>query len=198
MKLYILCFLFIFTGCMTKSPPRKIIKSRPSIIVTKKLGGNFTLKTVLNNEILDWQLFSSNGKIRILYFGFTYCPDICPTSLTKLANVLSKYSKDDQEKIRPVFISVDYKRDDAKKVKEYVEYFSPRNVGLAGSEEQIKKITNQYGIYFKMIEQKDSAIKYTIDHTSRYILIARDGSFYNSYSQLDQIFTKDLSTLLKN
>ncbi|MBT7609296.1 MAG: SCO family protein [Bacteriovoracaceae bacterium] len=190
--------LLLLLSCTPEAPDKRMIKARRSTLVTKQLGGDFILTRYLNNKTKKWSLSSSNGKIRIVYFGFTHCPDVCPTALTKLANKLKKLSSSEIVKVQPIFISVDYKRDTAKKVKEYVEYFSKSNIGLTGTEAEIKKITNQYGIYFKLIQQKDSVMGYTIDHTSRYIIINRNGLFYNSYSELDEIFFNDLKKLIGN
>jgi cytochrome oxidase Cu insertion factor (SCO1/SenC/PrrC family) len=193
--IYIITLLML-VNCTPQAPSKRKVVSRPSSIVSKELGGNFTLSGFIDNKIQDWSLFSSNGKIRILYFGFTHCPDVCPTALSKLANKLKIFSKDKLSKIQPIFISVDHKRDDAQKVQKYVEYFSESNIGLTGTQASIDKVTNQYGIYYKLVPQKDSEMEYTVDHSSRYIIINKDGKFYNSYSDLDEIFLKDLKILV--
>ena len=168
-----------------------------SFIELKKMGGDFTLQTFKDKKEVPWSLNESNGKIRILYFGFTFCPDVCPTSLTKLIRLLKNFKEEEKNQILPVFISVDYKRDNAQRVDRYTKYYSSSIRGLAGKKESIEAVTKQYGVYFKMTKQNKSALRYTIDHTSRYFLVDRQGNFINSYSTGDQEFVKALRKQLE-
>ncbi|MCO4795129.1 MAG: SCO family protein [Bacteriovoracaceae bacterium] len=183
--------LFISVSCTEEKKP----KSRPSTLKVKKFGGEFTLQGSQG----DWSLSSTSGKLRVMYFGFTTCPDICPLALTKLNNVLKKLSPEKRAKIQPVFISVDYKRDTPAKVQEYVDFFGKGYVGLTGNKESIEKVVSQYGAYFEFVELKDSALKYTVDHTSRYYLIDQKGNFHKSYTEISKEpnFIVDVETLLK-
>lgn len=190
MKIFILITLFLFSSCQKEETP----KSRPSSLIQKNLGGDFTL----SHKSGEWKLSSTNGKVRVLYFGFTTCPDICPMSLNKLSKVLKILSKEKQAKIQPVFISVDYKRDTPASVDEYVDFFGKGYIGLTGTKEQIEKVTKDYGVFFEFTPLKDSALKYTVDHTSRFYVIDQAGKFIKSYSNIkdEPDFIVDLNRLL--
>jgi protein SCO1/2 len=158
------------------------------------LGGGFELQHVDGVKTLE----SFKGKATLLYFGFTTCPDICPLALNKLSKVLDKLSYEQRSKINKVFISVDYKRDDASKVNEYVKFFAEDYIGLSGSESQIKSMTKKYAVHFEFVPLKNSALGYTVDHTSRYFLLNKDGKIVNSYSDItnDDKFIKQLKASL--
>lgn len=180
-----------------KKEPAGEMEMDSSFIELKKMGGDFTLQTMKDKKEVPWSLSESNGKIRILYFGFTFCPDVCPTSLTKLIRLFKNFSEEERNQILPVFISVDYKRDNAQRVDRYTKYYSSSIVGLAGTKEKIEAVAKQFGVYFKMTKQDESALRYTIDHTSRYFLVDKNGDFLNSYSTSDQEFVKALRKLLE-
>jgi protein SCO1/2 len=158
------------------------------------LGGDFTLK----HKSGSFTLKNLKGKPSVLYFGFTSCPDICPLSLNKLNKVLDKIDPKIHSQINKVFISVDYKRDDAAKVDEYGKYFSDDFISLAGSKEQIEEVTKNYAVHFEFVELKDSAMKYTVDHTSRFYLLDSEGKIVNSYSDItnDHAFTNQIKALV--
>lgn len=190
-RTYLIIFglLIVILSC---TPEKKPV-SRPSSIPVREFGGNFSLKS----KDGDWKLFSTNGKVRVIYFGFTFCPDICPMALGKLSKTLKQLSPKKRDQVLPVFISVDYKRDNAETVGEYVEYFAPDFVGLAGSKEQIDKVTKQYGAFYKFVKLENSALEYTVDHMSRFFLIKKSGEFYKSYTNIetDSEFMNDLKEL---
>ena len=122
--------LFLMSSCFQD-------KKIDSPYEKSSLGGNFVLE---NKEGSQWELSSTDGKLRILYFGFTYCPDICPTALQDLSHQLNKLNSRERKEITPIFISVDYKRDTPKSVSEYAHYFGKDFVGLTGSEKEIKNV----------------------------------------------------------
>ena len=197
MKFFVFLYcLFNFLGCV-KEPNFTPPVSRPSSIKFKKMGGDFKLRVYKNKKERYWALSESKGKVRILYFGFTFCPDICPVSLTKLTKLLKNFSEENQLLIQPVFISVDYQRDNAQKVDRYSKYYSSKMIGLSGSKEEIEKVAKQYGAYFKISKQADSALKFTVDHTSRYFLVDKKGELFNSYSTTDASFVSDLKKLIR-
>ncbi len=157
-------------------------------------GGDFSLASQKGK----WKLSDSNGKVRILYFGFTHCPDICPLSLSKLKRELKQLNEKERAQIVPVFISVDYKRDTPDTVQKYAEFFSDDFVGLTGKEDEIKKVTKQYGVFFALTPLKDSEMGYTVDHTSRFFLINKKGEYANSFSKVqgNEDFIKELRKLI--
>ncbi|MCR9203947.1 MAG: SCO family protein [Halobacteriovoraceae bacterium] len=159
------------------------------------LGGDFTLQ----HKSGKFSLKNLQGKPSILYFGFTSCPDVCPLSLNKLNKVLDEINPKVHSSVNKVFISVDYKRDNSEKVDEYGKYFSEDFISLAGNKEQIEDITKKYAVHFEFVPLKDSALEYTVDHTSRFFLLDSEGKIVNSYSDItnDPAFKKQLKSMVK-
>lgn len=158
------------------------------------LGGDFTLQSKTG----PFTLANLKGKPSILYFGFTSCPDICPLSLSRLTRALDKIDPKIHDKINKVFISVDYKRDTPQQVSTYAAHFG-NFIGLTGTKEEIEDITKKYAVHFQFVELKNSAMKYTVDHTSRFYLLNKDGVLINSFSDVinDPKFKDQLLELTK-
>ena len=108
------------------------------------------------------------GKITAVFFGFMYCPDACPTHLTKMAEV-RKAMGSDGDKLQLVFITLDPERDTPEKLKQYLTSFDPTIVGLRGSPDQIQAVAKDFRVFYKKVDTKDPAkdpMAYTIDHTT--------------------------------
>ena len=134
------------------------------------IGGEFRLISHLG-EVMDNNSFK--GKPRLVYFGFTYCPDICPMGLASIQAALEEMRGD-----APVamFISVDPERDTQEHLATYMENF-PNVIGLTGTPEQVKAAAKTYRIYYKKIENKESPQDYTMDHTSLIYLMDGAGKY---------------------
>lgn len=115
-------------------------------------------------------------RIRVIYFGFTRCPDVCPTSLAMLSAALKQLPPTELNKIRPMFITLDPERDSGDDAQKYAHYFHPSIEGFSGSLDTISTLAHRYGVVFQKTELKDSALKYTIDHSSYFYFVAPDGS----------------------
>lgn len=133
------------------------------------LGGDFTLRTLQNKEV---SLSSFRGKAVLLYFGFTYCPDMCPTELLQFKQLLAMLPAEKRARVQPIFISVDPKRDTADVLDPYVAFFDKRILALTGSEEELHKVAGQYGAHFRYVPTGSS---YTVDHTVNTFLIDTQG-----------------------
>jgi protein SCO1/2 len=120
------------------------------------------------------------GHYSLVYFGFTHCPDICPTSLLTIANSLNAMGVKGEDVV-PVFISVDPERDTTDKLKLYVASFHPRMVGLTGSPAQVKKAADAYKVYFSKVETPDSALEYQIDHSGFIYLMDTHGEYITHF-----------------
>ncbi len=116
------------------------------------------------------------GKLMLVYFGFTYCPDICPTDLQAIGLALDKLGKDG-ESVQPLFITVDPERDTTEHLAQYVPMFHPRLIGLTGSAEAIRKAADAYKVYYAKIALGKTADDYTVDHTAFIYLMDRDGNY---------------------
>lgn len=143
-----------------------------------KIGGEFTLTDQNGNEFSSQKL---KGKMSLVYFGFTYCPDICPTSLQKLSNVLTTLDKY-QIDVLPIFITIDPKRDTPKLLREYLGHFHPKFIGLTGDEETIKKVAELYKVFYAKVEVKDQEEnKYMLDHSSFVYLMDKEGKYMKHF-----------------
>lgn len=132
-------------------------------------GGDFTLHTPRGQPV---SLTSLQGKVVLLYFGFTYCPEMCPTELLQFQNLLTRLSPEKRRLVQPVFISVDPKRDTAEVLEPYVGHFGKEILALTGSEAELRQVANQYGAQFRYVPTGDS---YTVDHTVNTFLIDTRG-----------------------
>jgi len=144
------------------------------------VGGPFTLVNQNGETVTDKDFL---GRYMMIYFGYTYCPDVCPTALSDIASVLDMLGEEKAAKITPVFISVDPGRDTPEHLAEYVSFFHPRTIGLTGSEEQIKNVAREYRVYFRINEPEGSdAQDYLVDHTSIIYLVGPDGKLITHFS----------------
>ncbi|XPV67801.1 MAG: SCO family protein [Halarcobacter sp.] len=117
------------------------------------------------------------GKPLAVYFGYSYCPDVCPTSLSSLAQALDSFDKEKTKDFVGLFISVDPDRDTLENLKQYAGYFHPNFIGATSNKENIDDITKRYGTYYQKVQLDDSAIGYSVAHTSFIYLFDRDGKF---------------------
>ncbi len=136
------------------------------------IGGDFTLQSKNGPVSLHKDL---KGKVVALYFGFASCPDVCPTSLGQLSSALRQLSEEEQQQIQPVFVSVDPERDTVDTLSVYTEAFYPGMLGLTDKKEVIDDVTWRYRSLYKMVPMEDSAMGYTVDHTSIIYVIGRNG-----------------------
>lgn len=141
-----------------------------------ELGGPFTL-TDQNGAKRDSNEFQ--GRYMLVFFGYTFCPDVCPTTLAVMAAALDKMGSG-ADRIVPVFISVDPARDTPDVLKAYLSAFGPRFVGLTGTEEEIASVTKAYRVYVQA--HKDQGENYAVDHSGVIYLMDRSGAFLANYS----------------
>ena len=133
-------------------------------------GGDFTLQSPDGPVSLADQ----RGKVVLLYFGYTFCPDVCPTSLSALAQALSALTPDELARVRSFFISVDPERDTMDVLKAYAPFFHPDIVGISGSSEQVAQVARLYGARY-MKQKPDENGLYSVDHSSFIYVVAPDG-----------------------
>ena len=133
-------------------------------------GGHFKLKTH------DGKIFNTleNEDPMLIYFGFTYCPDVCPITLLTMANVLDKL---DNERITPLFITVDPERDDETVLSNYVSAFHDDIIGLTGSIDEINKVTEDWKVYFKKENNVDMPDNYTVNHLDIIFIANKNAEF---------------------
>ncbi|ASI91594.1 MULTISPECIES: SCO family protein [Vibrio] len=118
----------------------------------------------------------ADPRTRIVYFGFTRCPDVCPTSLAMLAGALNQIDDETKQTLRPMFVSLDPERDAAEASAEYAQYFHPMIEGLSAPLEVTKPLAHKYGVIFRKTELEDSKLGYTLDHSSYFYFLSPDGT----------------------
>lgn len=129
----------------------------------------------------SFQLSQTKGDVVLLFFGYTSCPDVCPITLAKLKSALNQVDTEKAQRVKVVFVTVDPEHDTAQRVQEYANHFDEGFIGLSGSETELAKVWNEYGI-FREVVQNSSATGYDIEHTARVTLIDQDGNLRASYS----------------
>ena len=154
----LLAMLWAFDGLKNVASPASI-------------GGPFQLTDQNGQTVTDKTL---QGKPSLVFFGFTHCPDICPTSLFEMSEVLKALGKD-ADKLNAYFVSVDPERDTPDAMKTYLGSFDPRLKGLTGDPAAVAKMTTAYRVYSKKVPLKDG--DYTMDHTALIYLMDRNGKF---------------------
>jgi protein SCO1/2 len=140
------------------------------------IGGPFQLTDQHGKAVTDKNL---KGKPTLIFFGYTHCPDVCPTSLFEISEVLRAMGKD-ADKVNAVFISVDPERDTQAAMKDYLSSFDPHLEGLSGDPAETAKVITSYRVYAKKVPTKDG--DYTMDHTALIYLMDRDGRFVSPFN----------------
>ncbi|MCK8783444.1 SCO family protein [Roseomonas sp. NAR14] len=136
------------------------------------LGGPFTLVNQDGRTVTDRDY---RGRWTLMTFGYTFCPDVCPTELATIASALDALDPALAERVQPVFVSIDPARDTPEHLKQYVALFHPRLVGLTGTPEQVAAAARAYRVYYAKARGQDTT-EYLMDHSSFMYLIGPDGT----------------------
>ena len=134
-------------------------------------GGDFSLHSSRG----PFSLKDLQGKVVLLYFGYTRCPDVCPTSLSFMTQALNMLNDEELKKVQGVLVSVDPKRDTFDVLDEYAEYFHPNLMGVTGSEKEVAVAAGLYGAQYYEVELKGSAFGYSVNHSAVTYLIGKEG-----------------------
>jgi len=176
-----------------KTPPRRILYATMGLLLAVLLlgaggllwlsgsggnspisiGGPFTLEDGSGKPVTDRDF---RGKFMLVYFGYTFCPDVCPTTLNAVADAMDKMGPA-ADRIRPVFITVDPKRDTPAVVKQYAAAFGPSITGLTGTPEEIAAAAKEYRVYYAEHRTGSGPNDYSMDHSSVLYLMGPDGGF---------------------
>lgn len=140
------------------------------------------------------------GRFQLIAFGYTYCPDVCPTTLVEMAEILKALGAQAAQ-VQAIFITVDPERDTAKILKTYTEFFDPRILGLTGSPALVRRAADNFKIrYAKVREPGSSPDRYAVDHSAGMILLGPNGEFLKKFAfstPVTEISTQ-ISTLLNS
>jgi len=165
-----ICFLLLFMTTASLASESNIAGDLPKIADAPG-GGDFLLHSATG----DIALKDFRGKVTLLYFGYTKCPDVCPTSLAIMAQALNEFGDDELKDIQGLFVSVDPGRDDYPHLAEYANYFHPNIMGITGSEKEVAKVAAQYGAQYYQVDLEGSAFGYAVNHSSVTYLITPEG-----------------------
>ncbi len=190
--LIIIAVLILFSGVVIYiATPTQMFGA---MINPPKPMGDFSLESAKGSVSLS----EFRGKLVVIYFGYTACPDVCPTTLANLRQALELLDEQQARQVQILFVSVDWKRDQPAKVTDYAHAFNPSFVGLTGSQEQIDLVTRQFGIFY-VINPADANGFYSVDHTASTSVLDRQGNLTAlwSYGMPPSEIASDMRNLLK-
>ena len=149
------------------------LQQRGSKVVNpyEKLGGDFTLASAHGPVSLS----DYRNKVVMLFFGYTSCPDVCPTDLARMSAVFDQLSDAETKRVVGMFVSVDTDRDTPEHDTKYAAFFHKRIMGLSGSAEAVAAVAKQYYVLYQRVDTEDSALGYTLDHSATTYLIGPQG-----------------------
>jgi protein SCO1/2 len=150
------------------APPRESRSFGEALI-----GGPFTLTDQDGRRRSDAEF---RGRLMLVEFGYTNCPDVCPLGLQLMADAMERLGAD-ADKVQPIFITVDPGRDTPEVLKSYVDHFSERLLGLTGASEEIAAVARAYRVYYKLHGDPAASRDYVVDHSGFIYLMGRDGKF---------------------
>ena len=189
MRNYLLLFplLFLLFSCSESLD----LKFNGSDITEARLNPSFKLTSHLG-KVTKLEDFS--GKVLAIFFGFTHCPDVCPTTMYELKAIKESLGGDG-DKLQVIFVSLDPERDSIELLEKFIPSFDSSFIGLTGSATDIKKIAGQYKIYYQKV---GSDKNYTIDHSSAIYLIDKNGSIRirHPYGSSQEMIVNDIKSLL--
>ena len=148
----------------------------PSLPQVASIGGPFSLTDQNGRTVTDQDF---KGRPFLVFFGFTHCPDICPTTMFEISEIIRKLGPDG-DRMRALFVTVDPERDTPAALKDYVSSFDPRIVAVTGDDAAIAAVAKAYRAYYKRMPLAEGG--YTMDHTAIIYLMGKDGRFVTPFS----------------
>lgn len=143
-----------------------------------RIGGPFVLVDHTGAERTEADL---KGRHALIYFGYSFCPDVCPTALADMLIALDELGPD-AERVQPIFITIDPDRDTPAVLKDYIPNFHPRLIGLSGSAAQVSRAARAYRVYYAKVDDPNAGDNYLMDHSSVIYLMDPDGRYLTHFS----------------
>lgn len=151
----------------------------PTASSSMSIGGAFTLVDHDGRTVTD---VDYRGRFTLVFFGYTYCPDVCPTTLQTISNAMDLLDSS-ADQVQPLFVSVDPERDTPEVLKSFVGNFHPQTIGLTGSAEQVAAVAKAYKVYFQKVEEEGAdEDEYLVNHSSIIYLMDPNGEFAAHFS----------------
>ncbi|HQT25236.1 MAG TPA: SCO family protein [Burkholderiales bacterium] len=191
---FFMMLLAFLSGCGEKK--QDLYKTFPHDLSGANYGKDFHL-TDFNGK--RRQLSDFRGKVVVLFFGYTHCPDVCPTTLSELAIAMKKLGKQAQ-KVQVLFVTVDPDRDTPKILKEYVPSFNPTFLGLYGNAGETKRTADEFHVFYQKVQIEDDMKNYAMDHTAGCFVFDTQGHLrtYMKYGEKPDEMAKDITRLLNS
>lgn len=175
-----LCFAalaaaFLYTAPSWAEPPSPGVEEQPQAgIITRYMLMDHRGRAVSDQDF--------RGSFQLIAFGYTFCPDICPTTLAEMSLIMDKLGKQ-AKRLQPLFITVDPERDTPEVLRRYTEFFHPRIIGLTGSPELVRRVADHFKVrYEKHLEPGADPAKYSMDHSAGMYLLGPDGRFLMKFA----------------
>lgn len=149
-----------------------------NLVADQPKGAPFTLQSK-EGEVSLSDL--DDDQLALIFFGYTWCPDICPMSMVFMSRALKQLPENVRSRVQPIFISVDPERDTPERLQAYVEFFEADILGVTGDEDYLQELARQYGAFYQKVEM-DSAMEYAVDHTSNFYLATNQGELISTLS----------------
>ena len=149
-----------------------------------RIGGEFEVVDHNGNPVTQEDL---KNQFSMIFFGFTFCPDVCPMSLSKAAEVYEGLTEKQRKEVKVYFVTVDPERDTAEIMKEYVGAFHDDFTGLTGTNEQIKNISKKYLVYAVLHKEGPEDKDYVVDHSSYFYIMGPDGKYLTHFRHKDTV-----------
>jgi len=156
---------------------------RVPVVGKAAVGGPFSLIDHNGKRVTDKDF---RGRYMLVYFGYTFCPDVCPQGLQVISAALDKIGPK-AKRVAPIFITVDPERDTLEYLKPYIESFHPSFVGLTGTSAEIGEVARAYRVYYKLQKEDATSTDYLVDHTSIVYLMDPDGAFVTHFSHATSV-----------
>ena len=168
-----LCFCLALTSPVFAQAQHslKMLKGEDNGIVPRYLLQDPNGRSITNEDF--------RGRFQLISFGYTYCPDVCPTTLVEMAAIL-KLLDEKSAKLQPIFITVDPERDSRQVLKSYTEFFDPRIIGLTGSPALVRRAADNFKIRYAKVPGSDGK-NYAVDHSAGMILLGPDGQYIKKF-----------------
>jgi len=182
-------------GVIEMPEEKKEAKATGMSLGVPELGGDFELVNQ-DGETVTQENYADQYKL--IFFGFTYCPAVCPTELGRMAKIMEGLGEL-EDKVQPMLISIDPERDTPEIIKAYVEQYHPKLVGLTGSQEQIDAVKDSFKVYASKVEN-EMMDEYMMDHSSFMYFMSPENNLIKLYSTKDKVgtMTEEIKAILQN
>lgn len=174
-------FMALLTGAsamlLASQAPRDPVAERAAGRAPQ-FGGPFVLTDAKGQRFDSAAL---KGKVALIFFGFTHCPDVCPTTLSLMTTLLSELTPQEAGQVQPVFISVDPARDTPEELANFGSIFDPRIIMLTGTQAEVDAVAKSFAVYHKRVET-GGAGQYTMDHTASVFILDRNTQFRSTFT----------------